>query len=201
MAWVPATFIHQGITGNCQSCHNGTIADGKEMDHLPTNQDCNACHSTVAWMPANFSHAGITGNCQSCHNNVIADGKDSGHFITGQDCSNCHTTVAWSPDTFMHSTPNYPGEHRQNLACTDCHTGNGEVIPWQFPAYQPDCAGCHANDYETGPHKKHENPDQKYNVSELRDCTGACHIYTDPGMTTVKDFRFGEHRVGDNDFD
>ena len=44
-------------------------------------------------------------------------------------------------------------------------------------------------------------PDAKYTVQELRDCSGACHIYEDATLTTIKDFRASEHRVGDSDFD
>ncbi|MEZ5571408.1 MAG: cytochrome c3 family protein [Halioglobus sp.] len=201
MAWRPANFSHTGITGNCQSCHNGTTAEGKGNNHIPTTQDCVACHATVGWRPANFSHAGITGNCQSCHNGTTATGKGNGHFLTGLDCSSCHTTAAWSPNTFRHSSPNYPGQHSRNLQCNDCHTSNAQAIPWRFAAYQPACAGCHARDYESGPHTKYNNPTVKYNVSELRDCSGACHTYTDSTLTTISRVRSGEHRVGDRSFD
>ena len=50
------------------------------------------------------------------------------------------------------------------------------------------------------PHKKFENPDTKYNVSELRDCSGACHIYTDSSLTTIEKTRNSEHRVSDSEF-
>ena len=63
-----------GITGNCQSCHNGSTAQGKGNNHLVTSQDCAVCHATTAWTPT-FDHAGITGNCQSCHNGTTAQGK------------------------------------------------------------------------------------------------------------------------------
>jgi hypothetical protein len=126
---------------------------------------------------------------------------DNGHFQTAQSCDNCHTTNSWLPDIFMHSSPDYPGDHAANLLCTDCHTTNAEQVTWSSPAYQPDCAGCHANDYKSGPHKKYENPDTKYNVSELRDCSGACHTYTDATLTTIKKLRPGpEHRVNQGGF-
>jgi hypothetical protein len=39
-------------------------------------------------------------------------------------------------------------------------------------------------------------------VSELRDCNGACHMYTDSTLTEIKKNRPGpEHRVSDSDFD
>ncbi|MCU7944768.1 MAG: hypothetical protein KZQ87_19035, partial [Candidatus Thiodiazotropha sp. (ex Cardiolucina cf. quadrata)] len=97
-----------------------------------------------------------------------------------------------------HISGNYPGDHRQNLGCNRCHTSNSESVPWPFAAYAPDCAGCHANEYRTGPHDKYG--DVKYNVSELRDCAGACHEYTDSSMTTIRRRRSGEHRVSDGEF-
>jgi hypothetical protein len=95
---------------------------------------------------------------------------------------------------------NYSGDHLRNLDCTQCHTANNETVQWPFASLQPDCAACHRGDFKPGPHKKHENPDVTYPVEELRDCTGACHIYTDATLTTIKKLRSGKHRVGDGDF-
>ncbi|MCZ6831230.1 MAG: hypothetical protein O7F73_16900, partial [Gammaproteobacteria bacterium] len=61
------------------------------------------------------------------------------------------------------------GSNHINLSCGSCHIGNSQTNVWSTPAYQPDCAGCHANVYIPG---KHQNA----SVSALRDCTGACHI-------------------------
>jgi hypothetical protein len=75
------------------------------------------------------------------------------------------------------------------------------MVPWPFAAYQPDCAGCHAGDFKQGPHKKTEVPTTIfYTVSELRDCTGACHMYQDNTFTNIKEVRNGEHRVNDGSF-
>jgi hypothetical protein len=111
-------------------------------------------------------------------------------------------TNGWIPDIFAHRGLAYePLDHRGNLPCTACHLANSEPVTYTAPAYQPDCAGCHANDYKEGPHKKHENPDVTYNVSELRDCTGACHVYTDATLTTIQKNRPGpQHRVSDGGF-
>ena len=40
-----------------------------------------------------------------------------------------------------------------------------------------------------------------YTVGELRDCSGACHIYTDSSLSTISDRRNGNHRVSDGGFD
>ena len=74
------------------------------------------------------------------------------------------------------------------------------VVYTDDPSLAPDCAGCHRNDYRTGPHKKHENPDVQYTVQELKDCTGSCHIYTDATLTQIKETRNREHRVSDSGF-
>ena len=126
---------------------------------------------------------------------------NGGHMVTSIECDTCHTTDEWLPDIFVHSSPSYPGDHRGNLECTECHTSNTDTIPWPNPAYQPDCAACHANDYEGDEHIKHENPETEYTVSELRDCTTACHTYEDSTLTTIRDFEPGpEHTVNQNDF-
>lgn len=201
-AWTPAVFDHAAVMpGTCSGCHNGTTATGKHGQHIQTTAECDDCHTVTAWVPANFDHDAITGSCGSCHNGTTATGKDQGHFVTTRECDYCHAVDFWLPLQFMHTSPGYPGDHRGQLACTDCHGGNAEIVTWSFAAYQPDCAGCHAGDYKTGPHKKYENPDTSYTVSELRDCTGACHVYTDSSLTTIKDSRPGpEHRVNANEF-
>lgn len=94
----------------------------------------------------------------------------------------------------------YPGDHQGDPDCILCHQSNSQIATYSAAIFKPDCAGCHANDYKPGPHKKHENPDVKYTVSELRDCTGACHIFEDATLTTVKKARNGEHRASDGDF-
>ncbi len=194
-----ARFDHAGITSGCASCHDGSVATGKPGDHIPSSNRCEDCHTTVTWDSRGFDHAGITGNCASCHDGSRATGKDGGHFVTTLDCSACHTPTRWSLIIFRHTSPDYPGDHAGNLGCEDCHRGNSQTVPWSFGAYKPDCAGCHANDFKTDKHKKTRNPNTFYTVGELRDCTGACHVYTDSSMTTIDDRKPGpEHRVSRN---
>jgi hypothetical protein len=40
------------VLGTCSSCHNGTLATGKNAGHVPTTAECSECHSTLAWEPA-----------------------------------------------------------------------------------------------------------------------------------------------------
>jgi hypothetical protein len=202
VSWSGARFDHAGITSGCASCHNGSAATGKPAGHIPTTAGCEMCHSTRAWTPASgFDHAGITGGCATCHNGSAATGKPAGHFVTSRSCEECHLTASWTPDIFRHTSPDYPGEHRRALACNDCHQGGVETAAFSFPAYRPDCAGCHAGDFESGPHRKTRTPETRYTVGELRDCTGACHVYEDATLTTISDPRPGpEHRITAGDF-
>jgi hypothetical protein len=108
-----------------------------------------------------------------------------GHFVTARDCSECHGTIKWDPDTFMHSmSGNYPGDHAGNFDCRRCHAGNSEAVRWTGVGF--DCAGCHASTFNNRPHRNRETG-QLYSVTELQDCTMACH---------VEDDGRAEHRVG-----
>jgi hypothetical protein len=136
---------------------------------LATTAECSVCHSTAAFVPSQFDHSNVTpGTCSSCHNGTTSTGKPTNHFATQLECDTCHTRDAWTPLTFTHSSPNYPGDHAARLTCTDCHASNAQAVSWQFPAYAPDCAACHASDYKPGPHRN-------ASVSQLRDCAGSCH--------------------------
>ncbi|MFZ2753740.1 MAG: cytochrome c3 family protein, partial [Lysobacteraceae bacterium] len=202
-AWLPATFNHSNVTaGSCATCHNGSTATGKPSNHLPTTQSCDACHRTTAWLPATFSHSNVTaGSCATCHNGTSATGKPSNHFVTTKSCDACHRTTAWQPTTtYSHVSAGYR-QHQAGMSCTSCHKTNNEVITWQFASYRPNCAGCHANNYKAGEHKKVDTPKILYTVQELQDCSGACHEYTDATFSTIKRTRTGKHRATDGSFD
>jgi hypothetical protein len=195
-AWIPAGFDHSAVTGTCSTCHNGATATGKPPTHIATTAQCDNCHSTTAWIPAGFDHSIVTGSCSTCHNGTTATGKPVTHFGTTLQCDECHSTTAWIPFKFTHSSPDYPGNHSGGVLCIDCHQSNNQTATWTFGAYKPDCAGCHAGNFKPDPHKKYEVPTTaRYTVSELRDCSGACHIYTDSSLTTVKESRSGQHRT------
>ena len=115
--------------------------------------------------------------------------------MTTQPCDACHRAgLAWTPVTaYTHKSAFYKA-HRASVLCNSCHTNNSEVIAWKFAGYKPDCAGCHAGDFKQGPHKKVESPVIYYNVLELKDCSGSCHIYTNSTFTTISKSRSGQHR-------
>jgi hypothetical protein len=200
-AWLPARFDHTGVVpGTCAQCHDGVKATGKTPDHLPTTESCDLCHSTIAWLPAHFDHSNVApGTCSQCHNGTTATGKSGSHWLTTLECDSCHTTTVWAPVRHTHVSPEYPGDHRGPPPCTACHTTNSDAATWTFPQYRPDCAGCHASTFRPDSHKKYL--DVKYTVSELRNCSGACHYYTDATMTTILTRRNGpEHRASDGSF-
>ena len=174
--WAPVIRVdHTQVIGSCFSCHNGVTATGKNMGHIASGDNCDDCHSTAAWLPAVFDHASVSpGTCSSCHNGTTATGQNQGHFITIAECDDCHTRDFWLPSIFAHSTLAFePLDHRGNFDCTECHTGNSEVVAWETPIYQPDCAGCHFDTYRPG-------VDDHNGIDLDRDCSGSgCHSISD----------------------
>lgn len=148
-AFVPSTFSHAGITGNCQSCHDGSAnnvaagALGKTPNHSPTNgQDCGACHNTVSFAGATFDHSGITSNCASCHGDNATGAstkKNPGHIPTTQDCSVCHVPGTFKPSTFSHNgiVDNCSSCHGDNSTAAVTKKSAGHVPTTQ------DCSLCH----------------------------------------------------------
>jgi len=195
--WFSTGFNHVGITNNCFSCHNGTTAQGKSGGHMPTSNVCEACHRPGSWTFITFDHGQVQASCSTCHDDMTAIGKPIGHFQTSLQCDVCHRVQAWRPDTFRHTSPMYPGDHSGPPLCTACHTGNSAAVAWPIPGYQPDCASCHAQRFVPDSHKKVDSPTILYTVGELRDCAGACHLYTDPTFTTIQENRVGHHRPSD----
>jgi hypothetical protein len=176
-AWIPANFDHTNITNNCISCHNGTDATGKHPTHINTTDICEDCHSKITWVPVTtVDHAQVLGSCSSCHDGNTATGKDPGHFVTNLECNECHTTNVWIPHIYQHMGLGYePLDHAGNFACTRCHQGNSENVNWPAPAYIPDCAGCHFNDYATG-------EDDHRGINNDRNCADSgCHSISDGG--------------------
>jgi hypothetical protein len=191
-----ARMNHVGIIANCASCHTGRNELGKPANHIITNAPCETCHkSTVTFAGARMDHSRITGTCASCHNGTTAEGKPVRHFVTTLPCEMCHRTVTWTPVVYRHTSPAYV-DHGMALNCTSCHTSNATAVTWKFPAYRPDCAGCHAANYRPMPHPKFERPiPVYYTVMELRDCAGACHIYTDNSLRNIKVRRSSVHHA------
>lgn len=148
-------FTHAGITGNCESCHDGNYynnvtgpkAVGKANPvltppHPPTTADCGICHGVGNnFTDGIFDHTGVVDNCSSCH----GDGQpgaitkmNNGHVPTTQDCGVCHVTGTFATAVFNHTgiVDN----------CASCHDGTGATATVKTPTHLPttqDCADCH----------------------------------------------------------
>ncbi|MBS0579517.1 MAG: hypothetical protein JSR36_09655 [Proteobacteria bacterium] len=200
-AWTPARFDHAAVLPHsCNSCHNSVQAIGLPRAHVPTTQQCDTCHGTLGWRPAKVDHTALTTSCTSCHNNIAALGIGAGHLTTRLDCRTCHTYPDWDVLHFRHASAAYPGTHRKALSCVSCHTTGSEQVPYAMPAEAGTCAGCHARDFRPAAHPKVVNGEM-YAVSELANCTGACHVYSDPTQSKIAKSKPGPyHRVSDAAF-
>jgi len=151
--WATATFNHANASpaaaGRCSTCHNGTNALGKSVNHIPTAGQCDSCHNSyTAFTSVAMSHAGTAGTCISCHNgnfvfaNALA--KTSVHVPTSAQCDTCHTGgfVAWSPAVMNHTG--------LNGKCSTCHGGgyvsqNAFEKPVTHVSTTAQCDTCHSS--------------------------------------------------------
>ncbi|TLZ16906.1 MAG: hypothetical protein E6K34_10770 [Gammaproteobacteria bacterium] len=200
-AWTPARFDHAAVAPHtCSTCHNSVQAIGMPRTHIPTTQQCDTCHGTLAWKPAKVDHSGFISGCAACHNNSSALGLSPGHMITRRDCATCHSYPDWSLIRFRHTSAAYPGAHRAALSCTSCHTSNTDQVPYPSAANAGTCAGCHAKDFKPAAHPKTVKG-LTYTATELANCSGACHVYSDTTQSTITRSLPGpHHRVSDATF-
>jgi len=100
---------HLLSSNSCQTCHSTTAwlpAKGgvptatlppKTAAHMPTTDNCIACHVSNRVRSAIVNHNHVLGACYSCHNGIIATGKFFGHISSDNVCDQCHSTDAWLP--------------------------------------------------------------------------------------------------------
>lgn len=144
------TFTHTGISGNCESCHNGNYflsanALGKAQapqPHPVTTADCSICHGIGSnFLDGIFDHSGVVDNCSSCHGDGqpgATTKKHLAHVTTVEDCSVCHV-----PGTFTTAVFSHEGITNN---CTSCHGGPTPVATIKSSNHLPttkDCSSCH----------------------------------------------------------
>jgi hypothetical protein len=159
-----ATFVsavHDSITRGCEGCHTSQFLPlptdpaanlVKEVNHVPTSQDCDVCHNINGFTPTTMlAHEGITGNCVSCHDgspNFIALGARGKtptppHPATAADCALCHNTVNFADAYVDHSDPAVLAQR-----CDSCHvadgTGTAQGMDAGHVLTTEDCGVCHA---------------------------------------------------------
>ena len=169
-------LAHVGITGNCDSCHNGNFAaigaraktptpdDTPAGTHPVTSADCALCHDTINFANAFVDHsdpAVLAVRCDSCHvanGTGTAKGTDGDHVATNQDCAICHVAGgSFAPAVFNHT----------NIV--------------------DDCASCHDTTPVTA------KPKSGNHIVTSEDCS-ACH-----NTTTFAGAKFDHQSVGVND--
>ncbi len=170
-------------------------------NHVPTTAQCDTCHGTLGWKPAKLDHTTLTASCASCHDNNIALGVTPTHMVTDARLRHLPQLSGLGDAALRARLGGLPGRASQRRsACAACHTTNTDQIPWSSPADAGSCAGCHAKDFRPDMHPKTQ-AGLKYTASELRNCTGACHVYSDATLGTVAKPKPGPyHRVTDAAF-
>jgi hypothetical protein len=200
-SWSAVRVDHAAVAAHtCSNCHNSVQATGLPRAHVATTQPCDSCHGTLGWRPARVDHSRLHGACAGCHNNVAAVGLPADHLRLRRDCAECHAYPDWDLVQFRHAASAYPGDHRAQLACNACHTGNTEAVPYAAPGNAGTCAACHARDFVPAAHPKVAK-EGNYTVSELANCSGACHLYGDAAHSRIaKPLPGPHHRVSDAAF-
>ncbi|MCP4767243.1 MAG: hypothetical protein GY875_13325 [Gammaproteobacteria bacterium] len=179
--FTPTTMLaHEGITGNCVSCHNGNFsgvgARAKTPttppdNHPVTSADCALCHDTNSFANAFVDHsdpAVLAARCDSCHianGTGAAKGMDAGHVVTTQDCDVCHVAGgSFKPAVFNHAgiVDN----------CASCHVadGSGSAIGMDANhiATTADCSLCHNTTAFAGANFDHQ-------LVGINDTCESCH--------------------------
>jgi len=131
---------HPEVTEPCAVCHDKTD-EFSPAQHLPTSNQCEACHDTVAWKPAiAVDHTEAIGQCNDCHNNSVgrASWRPPLHINASNNCAACHST-----DRFI---PKLNVDHNEVAGgCVDCHNGLLAIgKPTNHIPTTNNCSACHA---------------------------------------------------------
>ena len=154
--FTPQIFTHAGISGNCESCHDGNyftsanamgkaqVPDPANNPHPDTTADCGTCHGIGNnFKDGIFDHTGVVSGCSTCHGDGqpgATTKKHAAHVTTTEDCSVCHV-----PGTFATAVFNHTGIVDN---CASCHDGSVPTATIKSANHIPtkvteDCSDCH----------------------------------------------------------
>ncbi|MDH5729390.1 MAG: hypothetical protein OEZ58_10395 [Gammaproteobacteria bacterium] len=133
---------HESIVNQaCVDCHNHSSAAGPSEQHMPSEQNCEACHDAdLYWQPAFVEHGSVQQRCEFCHkeNSGFASRfKTQVHIQNESACDHCHTTQSWLDKRFVH--PHFIDQ------CEQCHRPQGAATakPTDHPDSNNACQECH----------------------------------------------------------
>jgi hypothetical protein len=172
--------VFKGTPRNCGFCHvEGSTfnATPKTPTHIPSTNNCAACHDTFAFRPdVHFDHREVLGSCVTCHNGSTAQGKGPTHPATSDACDACHTVLSWNPTKAVdhtqiplavagfciichngtQATGKPAGHIATNLECGDCHlTTNWLGATFDHTGITSNCASCHNGTKAVGKQGNH----------------------------------------------
>jgi hypothetical protein len=172
--------VFKGTPRNCGTCHiqgSPYNATPKTITHIPSSNNCAACHNTIAFRPdVHFEHREVMGSCVSCHNGVLAQGEGPTHPATSQSCAACHSVLSWNPPTTVdhtqiplavagfciicHNGSQATGKSTThlvtNLECGDCHlTTSWLGADFDHTGITTGCVNCHNGSKAVGKQGNH----------------------------------------------
>lgn len=201
-SFLPGIMNHTGITGNCESCHNGTAWLGTTPrskvvpPHMATNLPCASCHttgstfslSTTAILPMPAGHLPSLKPCSTCH--IAGFGPGSGlpmqHTGIVNDCASCHNGQSFSVGQGVSplSKSTGPSGHiPTSTACESCHSVNNTLAGgfnlgiMNHSGITSNCSSCHSDGMSFAGVTPKRKQDATNHVGTTQDCS-SCHSST-----------------------
>ncbi len=183
--------VFKGIPKLCAGCHDNKTARGKHVNHIPTIENCAACHVPQGFnVAAVMDHSVTALACAACHNGLLASGKSASHLQTSNNCAGCHRTSAWVPLTgFDHSETDKPcftchngkiatGKSSRHILstnlCGSCHRTSGSFNSAFTVDHKEVLGSCGSNGCHDGVSHTGKSPLHAPTTNECR----ACHLST-----------------------
>ncbi len=137
--------IFKNTPRNCAGCHaigSRIGATPKPAQHVQTNLECDACHtSPTSFLVKSYNHGNISDKCASCHNGQYPSvvSKAASHLPTMFPCENCHNSVTSFANVRMQHTG-------ISSNCILCHNGQYPNAESRLPTHSSNslvCESCH----------------------------------------------------------